>query len=89
MQTIAPRTHFACRYCHACGYCLRERLVCATTDVHPGAGAARRHDLAPAAVRARTHALHVLTIACKLNPRAWSLRAAGLALDQPFWLDMW
>ncbi len=39
--------------------------------------------------RARTHALHVHIIAYTFNSRAWSLRAAGLALDQPLWLDVW
>ena len=43
-----------------------------------------------AAVPARMYALHVPIIAYKFYPaRAWSLRAAGLALDQPFWLDVW
>ena len=77
MRTIALRTHFACRYCRACVYSLRECLACATISFRP---------LAPGA---RTHALHVPIIACKCSPRAWILRAAGLALDQPFWLDVW
>ncbi len=42
-----------------------------------------------ASSRARTHALHVHIIAYTIYPRAWSLRAAGLALDQPLWLDVW
>ncbi len=39
--------------------------------------------------RTRTHALHIHCIAYTFYPRTWSLRAAGLALDQPFWLDVW
>ena len=35
------------------------------------------------------HALHVPIIACKFYSRAWSLRAAGLALDHFFMLDVW
>ena len=66
----------------ACVHCLHECLVCATMSFRP---------LAPPGTsgRARTHALHVPIIACKFYPRAWSLGAAGLALDQPFWLDVW
>ena len=56
-------------------------------SVQPLAPGARYH--IAAAVPARMHALHVPVIACKFYPRAWSLRAAGLALDQPFWLDVW
>ena len=49
--------------------------------------AADKHDAtsqAPAAVPARTHALHVHTIAYTFHSRAWSLRGAGLALHHPF-----
>ncbi len=82
MRTVAPRTHFACRYCHACVYYLHECLVCATMSFRP---------LTPpgASGRTRTHALHVDIIAYTFYPRAWSLRAAGPALDQPCWLDVW
>ncbi len=82
MQTIAQRTHFACRYRHACVYCLHECLVCATMSFRP---------LTPpgASGHTRAHAQHGHIIAYTLYPRAWSLRAAGLALDQPFWLDVW
>ncbi len=82
MWTIAPRTNFACRYRHACVYCLHECLVCATMSFRP---------MAPpgASGRAHTHALHVHIIANTFYTRAWSLRAAGLALHQPFWLKVW
>ncbi len=32
-------------------------------------------------------AYHLIT--ARVTLQAWSLRAAGLALDQPFWLDVW
>ncbi len=81
MRTIAPRTNFACFYRLACVYCLHECLVCATMSFRP---------LTPpgASGRARTHALHVYITAYTFYPRAWSLRAADLALDQAFWLDV-
>ena len=62
-----------------CAYCLHECLVCATMSFRP---------LAPpnTSGRARMHELHVPIIACKFDPRAWSFRAAGLALDQPCFL---
>ncbi len=67
-----------------CIACMRrECLVCATMSfwplTPPGANSGR----------ARTHALHVRIIPYTFYPRAWSLRAAGLALDRPFWLDVW
>ena len=82
MRTFAQRTHFACRYRYACVHCLHACLVCATMSFRP---------LMPpgASGRTRTHALHAHIIVYTFYPRAWSLRAAGLALDQPFWLDVW
>ena len=78
----------------ACVYCLHECLVCATMSFRPLAppgtsGRARTRGNTFYIPSARTHALHVPIIACKFYRRAWSLRAAGLALDQPFWLDVW
>ncbi len=61
MRTFALRAHVACRYRHACVYCLHECLVCATMSFRqltpPGAsGRARMH-----ALHARPHhCLHVL-----------------------------
>ena len=82
MLTIAPRTHFACRYRHVCVYCLLDCLVCACDDVVPAAGASGR---------ARTHALHVhIIMAYTFYSLAWSLRAAGLALiNLSGWMHVW
>ena len=74
MRTIAPRTHFACVHC------LHKCLVCATVFFRP---------LAPPRGHADTNALHVPIIVGNFCPRAWSLRAAGLALYQLLWLGMW
>ncbi len=54
MQTVAPRTHFACRYHHACLYSLHESLVCCMCNgVFPAAGAGGR--ARPLACTARPH----------------------------------
>ena len=79
IDAVISVQHFACCYCQACVYCLHECLVCATMSV-------RRQRPCMHACTARS----VPIIACKfyVSP-VWSLRAAGLALDQPFWLDVW
>ncbi len=61
--TILPciRLLSACRYRHACVYCLRESLVCATMS-------SRSLTPAGASGRIRTHALHVHIIACTFYP---------------------
>ncbi len=61
MRTIAPRTHFACRYRHACVYCLHGCLVCATISFQP---------LTPpgASGRARTHALQSTSLPTRFIP---------------------
>ena len=82
MRTIAPCTRFDCRYVGlVCIACMNA------SSVQRCLSGRWRHQ-APAAVP-RTHALHVPITACNLYPRAWSLRAPGLALDQRCWLDVW
>ncbi len=76
MRTIAQRTQSACRYRHACVYCLHECLVCATMSFRPltppgASGRTRTH-----ACTARPHnCLHVLSPgleppSCRSGPRS-------------------
>ena len=83
MRTIVPCTRFACRCTVSCLCVLLALVPCLCNDVLPVAGAT--HQVGTSG-RAPTHALHVPIIACKFYPRAWSLRAAGLALDRSTFL---
>ena len=83
MRTIAPCTRFARRdivfVCIAC-------MSASSVKRRPSG---RWWPQAPAAVPARMHCTSPSLPASSNLSRAWSLRAAGLVLDQPFWVDLW
>ncbi len=85
MLTIAPRTHFACRYRHVCVYCLLECLVCACNDVVP---AFWRQRPCPHACTARPHhCLHILSRGleppgCRSGPRSQFLVGCVVILSR-------